>query len=107
MCRSGTASLYGRTMSFRQGTHDDRGIDVYRALARYMDVQSEHARAGELQILDARERAGWDEEHIPGSAHTPYHDIYEIPEEEVDPGRPGSLVCASGRPALDRVERSA
>jgi rhodanese-related sulfurtransferase len=93
-------------MSFRRVTHDDRDIDGYRALARYMDIQIEHARAGELQILDVRERAECDEGHIPGSAHTPYHDIYEIPEG-VDPGRPVAVVCASGRRALHRVEHSA
>jgi hypothetical protein len=106
MCRSGTASLYGRTMSFRQATHDDRGIDVHPALARYTDVHIEHARGGELQSLDVRERTGRDEGHIPGSAHTPYHDIYENPEE-VDPGRPLAVMCASGRRARHRVKRSA
>jgi hydroxyacylglutathione hydrolase len=56
------------------------------------------ARAGELQILDVRERAEWDEGHIPGSVHTPYHDIYEIPDG-VDPARPVAVVCASGQRA--------
>jgi len=57
-----------------------------------------HARAGELQLLDVRERSEWDEGHIPGSTHTPYHDIDAIPEW-IDPGRPVAVVCASGQRA--------
>jgi glyoxylase-like metal-dependent hydrolase (beta-lactamase superfamily II)/rhodanese-related sulfurtransferase len=56
------------------------------------------AGAGELQILDVRERSEWDEGHIPGSTHTPYHDMYAIPER-IDPGRPVAVVCASGQRA--------
>jgi hypothetical protein len=45
-----------------------------------------HARAGELQILDVRERSEGDTEDIPGSTHTPYHDIDASPEW-TDPGQ--------------------
>ncbi len=40
-----------------------------------------------LQIVDVRERAEWEEGHIPGSVHGPYHDIDEIPEELDRSGR--------------------
>ncbi|MGH2805460.1 MAG: MBL fold metallo-hydrolase, partial [Thermoleophilaceae bacterium] len=32
-------------------------------------------REGELQVLDVRERSEWEAGHIPGSVHTPYHDV--------------------------------
>ena len=32
-----------------------------------------------LQLLDVRERSEWDRGHIPGSVHTAYHDIHELP----------------------------
>ena len=56
------------------------------------------ARAGELQILDVREKAEWDEGHIPGSLHVPYHDIDEIPAG-IDAARPVAVICASGQRA--------
>jgi hydroxyacylglutathione hydrolase len=51
-----------------------------------------------LQLLDVRERSEWDRGHIPGSIHTAYHDIHELPGE-VDAGRPVAAICASGQRA--------
>jgi rhodanese-related sulfurtransferase/glyoxylase-like metal-dependent hydrolase (beta-lactamase superfamily II) len=56
------------------------------------------ARAGELQILDVRERAEWVQGHIPGSVHVPYHDIVAVPDG-IDGSRPVAVVCASGQRA--------
>jgi len=50
----------------------------------------------ELQVLDVRERSEWDEGHIPGSLHGPYHDLRELPGG-LDPERPVAAVCASGQ----------
>jgi hydroxyacylglutathione hydrolase len=55
-------------------------------------------RAGDVQILDVRERSEWEEGHIPGSAFVPWHDIEAVPEG-LDPGRPIAVVCASGQRA--------
>jgi hydroxyacylglutathione hydrolase len=49
-----------------------------------------------LQILDVREESEWREGHIPGSIHTPYHDIHDLPER-LDPERPVAVICSSGR----------
>ena len=49
-----------------------------------------------LQIVDVRERAEWDEGHIAGSVHVPYHDIDSIPEE-LDPTEPMAAICSSGQ----------
>jgi glyoxylase-like metal-dependent hydrolase (beta-lactamase superfamily II)/rhodanese-related sulfurtransferase len=56
------------------------------------------ARAGELQLVDVRERAEWDAGHIPGSLHVPYHDIVALPDG-IDPARPVAALCASGQRA--------
>jgi glyoxylase-like metal-dependent hydrolase (beta-lactamase superfamily II)/rhodanese-related sulfurtransferase len=56
-------------------------------------------RGDAVQILDVRERAEWDEKHIPGSVHTPYHDIEGIPGG-IDPDRPVAVICASGQRAV-------
>jgi hydroxyacylglutathione hydrolase len=63
-----------------------------------IDVDELHARwkAGDVQVLDVRERAEWDAGHIPGSVFTPYHDLHGIPEA-IDPERPVAAVCSSGQ----------
>ena len=61
-----------------------------------IDVDGLHERREEVQILDVRERAEWDDVHIPGSIHIPYHDIRTIPGELAD-GKPVAVICGSGR----------
>jgi rhodanese-related sulfurtransferase len=48
------------------------------------------------QILDVRERMEWDEGHIPGSLHVPYHDLHTLPDG-LDPARAVAAICASGQ----------
>jgi hydroxyacylglutathione hydrolase len=52
-------------------------------------------QSADLQILDVREKTEWDEGHIPGSIHVPYHDIGDIPPE-IDVKRPLAVICSSG-----------
>jgi hydroxyacylglutathione hydrolase len=49
-----------------------------------------------LQVLDVREQAEWDEGHIPGSVHVPYHDIDSMPDG-LDPDKPIAAICATGQ----------
>ncbi|HSJ73940.1 MAG TPA: rhodanese-like domain-containing protein, partial [Miltoncostaeaceae bacterium] len=49
-----------------------------------------------LQVLDVRERREWDDGHIPGSVHAPYHAIDGVPDG-IDPDRPVAVICASGQ----------
>jgi hydroxyacylglutathione hydrolase len=51
-----------------------------------------------LQILDVRERDEFQDGHVPGSVHVPYHDLRDVPEG-IDPGRPVAVLCASGQRA--------
>ncbi len=83
--------LHGGMPSWRE---EQRPVQQIERLA----IGDLHDRTGELQILDVRERSEWDEGHIPGSTHTPYHDIREVPEG-IDPARPVAVVCASGQRA--------
>jgi rhodanese-related sulfurtransferase len=64
-------------------------------------------REGELQVLDVREQSEWDAGHIPGSVHTPYHDIHAVPDG-IDPERPVAVICSSGQrsaPAASLLRR--
>ena len=81
------------------------GMTAWRAedreIARIERVRAAelHALAEEdptLQILDVRERDEWEEGHIPGSIHAPYHDLHELPAG-LDPVKPVAAICASGQ----------
>ncbi len=62
------------------------------------DVHALRERIGDWQVLDVRERREWDEGHIPGAVHTPYHDVRALPAG-IDPARPVAVICASGQRA--------
>jgi len=83
--------LHGGMTSWRQ---EKRPVERIERLA----LADLPARAGEVQILDVRERSEWEEGHIPGSVHTPWHDIDGLPEG-LDPSRPVAVLCASGQRA--------
>ncbi|MDQ3935798.1 MAG: MBL fold metallo-hydrolase [Actinomycetota bacterium] len=78
------------------------GLTSWRAEQRAVDrieridVEGLHDRDGEVQIVDVRERDEWDDAHIPGSVHEPYHDIHSLPDG-VDPERPIAAICMSGQ----------
>jgi glyoxylase-like metal-dependent hydrolase (beta-lactamase superfamily II)/rhodanese-related sulfurtransferase len=61
-----------------------------------IDVDGLHERGDGVQILDVREQSEWDEVHIPGSLHIPYHDVRAVPDE-LDAEQPVAVICASGR----------
>jgi hydroxyacylglutathione hydrolase len=64
-----------------------------------INVPDLHERAQSdptLQIVDVRERSEWDEGHIAGSIHVPYHDLRSIPDE-LDPAAPVAAICSSGQ----------
>jgi hydroxyacylglutathione hydrolase len=81
--------LHGGMTSWRM---DDKGVETIERI----DVDGLHARRDEVQILDVREQNEWDEVHIPGSIHLPYHDIDGIPDT-LESDRPVAVICASGR----------
>jgi hydroxyacylglutathione hydrolase len=56
----------------------------------------ELAGRDDIQLLDVRERAEWDEGHVPGSLHTPYHDLGRALPDGFDEQRPVAAICNSG-----------
>jgi hydroxyacylglutathione hydrolase len=83
--------LHGGMTSWRQ---EKRPVARIERLA----VDELPARAGDVQILDVRERSEWEAGHLPGSVSTPWHDIDELPEG-LDPQRPIAVICGSGQRA--------
>ena len=49
-----------------------------------------------VQLLDVRERSEWDEGHMPGSIHTPYHDLARDPGRASTTAARSRSICNSG-----------
>jgi rhodanese-related sulfurtransferase len=81
--------LHGGMTSWRVEGKDVESIER-------VGVDALHDLGDSVQILDVREQAEWDEVHIPGSLHVPYHDIHEVPAE-LEAGTPVAAICESGR----------
>jgi hydroxyacylglutathione hydrolase len=81
------------------------GMTSWRAEARDV-AHVERLPAGELpeqlrsdpsiQVLDVRERAEFDDGHIPGSLNVAYHDVASVPDG-LDAARPIAVICSSGQ----------
>jgi hydroxyacylglutathione hydrolase len=63
-----------------------------------MTVPELHERRDAVQVLDVREDGEWEDGHIPGAAHVPYHDVRGVPGG-LDPDAPIAVICASGQRA--------
>jgi hydroxyacylglutathione hydrolase len=80
------------------------GMTAWRAesrdIARIERLNAEDLpqRADAVQIVDVREQDEWEDGHIPGSVHVPYHDIHALPDE-LDASEPMAVMCASGQRA--------
>jgi hydroxyacylglutathione hydrolase len=86
--------LHGGMSSWRQEGRDVERIPRLPAA----DLRDRMEAEPELQVLDVRERAEWGKGHIPGSVHTPWHDIDRVPND-IEQERPVAVVCGSGQRA--------
>ncbi|MGH3051808.1 MAG: MBL fold metallo-hydrolase [Gaiellaceae bacterium] len=58
---------------------------------------AERLRAGDVRLLDVREEDEWEEGHVEGSLHVPYHELRdEIPAEVRANGKPLAVACSVG-----------
>jgi rhodanese-related sulfurtransferase len=84
-----TGYLAGGMTSWREEKRPTQSV-------RRIDVAGLHELADHVQVLDVRERSEFENGHIPGSVHVPYHDVDGIPAG-LDPARPIAVICASGQ----------
>jgi hydroxyacylglutathione hydrolase len=61
-----------------------------------IDVIALRERIDEVQVLDVRELTEWEEGHLPGAIHVPYHELRAIPDA-IDAARPVAVICSSGQ----------
>jgi rhodanese-related sulfurtransferase/glyoxylase-like metal-dependent hydrolase (beta-lactamase superfamily II) len=53
-------------------------------------------RIGEVTLLDVREDDEWDEGHVEGSLHVPYHELRDGVPAEIPRDGPVAVACAAG-----------
>jgi len=106
--------LSGGTTAWR-----DAGYETGSTLAVDVPGLAEQIRSGEVRVLDVRDEDEWEESHVPGSIHIPFHELRDGVPAELENGRkPLAVVCSAGnrssiaasllkRAGLDRLEHVA
>lgn len=61
-----------------------------------MCVEQLYEQRASLDVLDVREQNEWDEGHIAGARHIPYHAVAQR-SAELDPHAPLAVICGSGQ----------
>jgi rhodanese-related sulfurtransferase len=75
----------------------DAGNPVESTPAIDLAELAERLRRGDVRLVDVREQDEWEEGHVEGSLHVPYHDLRDgIPEELENGGRPLAVACSAG-----------
>jgi hydroxyacylglutathione hydrolase len=69
-------------------TGSTRAIDV--------ETLAERLKAGELRLLDVREDDEWEQGHVEGSLHVPYHDLADGATRGLEDGKPLAVACSAG-----------
>jgi hydroxyacylglutathione hydrolase len=75
----------------------DAGFELGSTAAIDASVLAARLRAGEVRLLDVREDDEWEEGHVEGSLHVPYHELRNgIPAEVRANGKPLAVACSVG-----------
>jgi hydroxyacylglutathione hydrolase len=72
-------------------------LPVESTLAIDVPELAARLRRGEVRLLDVRDRDEWEEGHVEGSRHLPYHDLGKaVPEDLRNGGKPLAVACSIG-----------
>ena len=75
----------------------DAGLPIESTAAIDIPELAEWLRRGDVRLLDVRDDDEWDEGHVDGSLHVPYHDLRDgLPDEIRNGGRPLAVACSAG-----------
>jgi hydroxyacylglutathione hydrolase len=75
----------------------EAGFDVASTPAIDAEKLAEHIRADDVVLLDVRDDDEWEEGHVPGSVHLPYHELRDgVPAELRNGGKPLAVACSHG-----------
>ncbi|MEO8289462.1 MAG: rhodanese-like domain-containing protein [Gaiellaceae bacterium] len=97
----------------------DAGYEVGSTPAVDVPGLADQLRSDEVRLLDVRDPDEWEESHVPGSVHIPFHELRDgVPAELRNGGKLLAVVCSAGnrssiaasllkRAGLDNVEHVA
>jgi rhodanese-related sulfurtransferase len=75
----------------------EAGFDIGSTPAIDVSGLAERLRAGDVRLLDVREDDEWEDGHVEGSLHVPYHELRDgIPAEVRADGKPLAVACSIG-----------
>jgi len=81
------------------GAWHEADLPVETATAIDPATLADQIRANEAVLLDVREDDEWEEGHVPGSIHVPYHDLRDGLPNDVSAaadGKPIAVACSAG-----------
>ncbi len=79
------------------GAWRSEGLETRSTPALDVKGLAERLWADEVTLLDVREDDEWDESHVAGSLHAPYHDLRDgLPKEIRETGKPLAVACSAG-----------
>ena len=76
----------------------EAGLPIATTPAVDVPGLAERLRRGDVRLLDVREDDEWEEGHVEGSMHVPYHELRDgVPGELANgDGRQIAVVCSAG-----------
>jgi hydroxyacylglutathione hydrolase len=84
--------LAGGVASWREA-----GLEIVSTPAIDIRKLAEHVRADDVLLVEVREDDEWEEGHVAGSIHVPYHDLRDgVPAGLRDGGKPLAVACSAG-----------
>lgn len=80
------------------GAWRSAGLETRSTTAIDLSELADLLRRGDVALLDVREDDEWEEGHVQGSLHVPYHELRDVVPEELRPanGGPLAVACSAG-----------
>jgi hydroxyacylglutathione hydrolase len=79
------------------GAWGEAGLEVASTAAIDIETLADHVRSEDVLLLDVREDDEWEEGHVPGSVHVPYHELRNgVPQELRNGRKPLAVACSAG-----------
>jgi hydroxyacylglutathione hydrolase len=75
----------------------ENGLEIATTPAIDVRALADRVRADDVVLLDVREQDEWEEGHVPGSLHVPYHELRDgVPAQLRNGGKPLAVACSAG-----------
>jgi hydroxyacylglutathione hydrolase len=75
---------------------EEAGLEIASTPAIDVHELADRLRSGEVALVDVREDDEWEEGHVQGSLHVPYHDLRDGAPAELQKGGQLAIACSVG-----------